>query len=87
MKYLILESNLYEPSFAEEKTVTSREKLNKFLISKDIVWFAFLVGSYLRTSCISFPIVTIFYIENYFVQFDIYFVFTAAMIVNMQLLI
>ena len=36
MKYLILESNLYEPSFAEEKTVTSREKLNKFLISKDI---------------------------------------------------
>ena len=36
MKYLILESNLYEPSFAEEKNVTSREKLNKFLISKDI---------------------------------------------------
>ena len=36
MKYLILESNFYEPSFAEEKTVTSREKLNKFLISKDI---------------------------------------------------
>ena len=36
MKYLILEINLYEPSFAEEKTVASREKLNKFLISEDI---------------------------------------------------
>ena len=32
----ILESSLYEPSFAEEKTVTTREKLNKFLISRDI---------------------------------------------------
>ena len=36
MKYLISDGNLYEPSFAGEKTVTSREKLNKFLISKDI---------------------------------------------------
>ena len=32
----ILESSLYEPSFAEEKTVTPREKLNKFLFSRDI---------------------------------------------------
>ena len=32
----ILESSIYEPSFAEEKTVTPREKLNKFLISRDI---------------------------------------------------
>ena len=32
----ILESSLYEPSFGEEITVTPREKLNKFLISRDI---------------------------------------------------
>ena len=32
----ILQSSLYEPSFAGEKTVTTREKLNKFLISRDV---------------------------------------------------
>lgn len=32
----ILEISLYEPPFAKEKTVTPREKLNKFLISRDI---------------------------------------------------
>lgn len=31
-----LETSLYEPSFAEEKTVTPREKLNEFLASRDI---------------------------------------------------
>ena len=36
---------------------------------------------------LKFSNLTVFYIENYFVQFDTYFVFTAAMIVNMQLLI
>lgn len=36
MKYFILDGNFYELFFVGEKIVMLREKLNKFLILKDI---------------------------------------------------